>query len=152
MLRLVPFLMFLLLGSTAVRAEEADYATLKVRVEGIQSEKKGEVGVALFASKKGFPTHIEHSYEPAWISVTKGMQATDHVFEGLPAGEYAVSVVHDENGNRKLERSTLGFPEEGVGFSNGQKVKLSAPDFKDCKFALSEGQSEKILIHLDYRD
>jgi len=131
-------------------AEDAG-ATLEVRVEGVM-ERSGEVGIALFENKKGFPTHIEHSYEPAWILLEKGMKTAGHTFEGLPAGDYAVSVLHDENGNRRLERSVLGFPEEGVGFSNDQKVKLSAPDFDDCKFDLTEGEHKKILIRLDYRE
>lgn len=131
---------------------EDEGASLAVRVNVIQSEKKGEIGIALYENKKGYPTHLEHAYEPAWIPVQKGTETADHVFEGLPAGDYAVSVVHDENGNRKIDRSTLGFPKEGVGFSNGQKVKLSAPDFDDCKFLLSEGENKSIAITLDYRD
>lgn len=135
-----------------LEAAEDVGATLSVRVEAVRSHKKGEVGIALFENKKGFPTHIEHSYEPAWIPVEGETAAVDHTFEGLPAGDYAVSVVHDENGNRKLERSTLGFPKEGVAFSNDQKVKLSAPDFEDCSFDLAEGENKKIVLRLDYRE
>ena len=147
----VAVLLFLF-SPAGLEASKEDSATLQVRVEAIKSEKEGEIGVAIFENKKGFPTHIEYAYEPAWISLQKGMEAVDHVFEGLPSGDWAVSVVHDENGNRKLDRSTLGFPKEGVGFSNGQKVKLSSPDFDDCQFTLSEGEQKKITIRLDYRD
>ena len=132
-------------------AQDVDFVNLGVRVEGI-SNNNGEIGVALFNSPKGYPTHIEHAYEAQWVGVEDGPKAIDVVFEGIPFGEYAVSVFHDENGNRKLEKSTLGFPEEGVGFSNDQKVKLSAPSFKASKFALSNAEDIQIVITLDYRE
>ena len=102
--------------------------------------------------QKGYPTHLQHAYEAEWVELRKGQKAIEVEFEGIPFGEYAVSVFHDENGNRRLERSMLGFPEEGVGFSNDQKVKLSAPKFKKSKFKLSEGKNKKIVINLDYRE
>jgi len=121
---------------------------LKVRVEGIQ-EKGGEIGVALYNQKKGFPIELEHAYEAKWIPLKGGERSVSVHFESIPAGEYAVSVLHDENGNRKLERSTLGFPKEGVSFSNNRKVKLSAPKFKKCKFLLEA--DKEIITQLDYR-
>ncbi len=74
------------------------------------------------------------------------------VFDTMPAGEYAVSVVHDANGNRKVNRSFFGFPKEGVGFSNDQKVVMSAPRYDKSKFPLVAGENKTIVIKLDYRD
>jgi uncharacterized protein (DUF2141 family) len=153
MIRLTGMIAFLTLFlPIAGGAAEDEGASLAVRVNAIDGQRKGEVGIALFENKKGYPTHIEHAYEPAWIPVQTGVESAEHTFEGLPAGDYAVSVLHDENGNRKMERSTFGFPKEGVGFSNDQKVKLSAPDYEDCQFLLSEGEHQSIAITLDYRD
>lgn len=131
-------------------AQEVDYATLEVHVKGIRNHP-GEIGVALFNSPKGYPVHIEHAYEPKWVALQEGQETVDVVFEGVPFGDYAVSVVHDENGNRILERSTLGFPREGVGFSNDQRVVMSAPSFSKSKFSLSDGRPHRIIIALEYR-
>lgn len=128
-----------------------DFAELQVRVAGIRNSK-GYLGVALFQSKKGYPTHLEHAYEVKWVELKSAKESLQVVFEGVPAGDSAVSVIHDENMTYKLERSTLGFPLEGVGFSNDQKVKLSAPSFDSCKFPLANGQSKSILITVDYRE
>ena len=144
------FLVFVF--SNISQAQVDNTPTLEIRIEGIKGDKKGEIGVAVFKSRKGFPIHIEHAYETKWDKVSKGEAVINTVFDTLPAGEYAVSVIHDVNGNRMLERSMLGFPEEGVGFSNDQKVKLSAPEFKDCKFMLADGEHKKIVITLDYRE
>ena len=141
----------LLVVSRVALADDADGATLDVRVEGIRSNK-GEVGVALFHSPLGYPIHIEHAYQNEWAPLQDSPQAVAVTFEGLPAGDYAVSVVHDENGTRMLERSGLGFPKEGVGFSNDQKVKLSAPKFGKSKFPLAAGERKAIVIRLDYRE
>ena len=138
--------------SSVTQAQDAVAPKLEVRVEGIKSDKGGELGVAVFNSRTGYPIHIEHAYEAEWVEVQKRMETVDTVFDSLPAGEYAVSVLHDVNGNRILERSRLGFPKEGVGFSNDQKVRLSAPKFDKCKFTLSEGENKKIVIQLDYRE
>ena len=150
--RMIAIGLFLVLSASGLaQAEDGDFANIKVRVEGIR-DNKGEIGVALFNSPKGYPTHLEHAYEPKWLSLAEGPKAVDVVFEGIPFGDYAVSVLHDENGNRKLERSTLGFPEEGVGFSNDQKVKLSAPSFKASKFSISNSTDIQMVIKLDYRE
>ena len=40
------------------------------------------------------------------------------VFENLKPGKYAVSVLHDANKNKDLDKNKLGIPKEGFGFSN----------------------------------
>ena len=39
----------------------------------------------------------------------------------LPAGNYAVQVMHDENENNKLDTNFMGMPIEGYGFSNNPR-------------------------------
>ena len=143
---------WIVIFSAVAQAQDEKIPILEVRVEGTRTAKKGEVGVAVFNSRLGYPTHLEHAYETEWTGVQEGKEAVETVFDSLPAGEYAVSVLHDENGNRSLERSKLGFPKEGVAFSNDQKVKLSAPKFDKCKFHLSLGENKKIIVRLDYRE
>ena len=131
-------------------AADKESANLKVRVGGI-SANKGEIGIALYASKKGYPLHFEYTYEALWIPLEAMANSVEAAFEALPPGEYAVSVLHDENGNRKMDRNSLGFPREGVGFSNGQRVVFGSPSFEKSKFALSGSESKEIAITLDYR-
>ena len=44
-------------------------------------------------------------------------------------GVYALALYHDENANMKINRSALGLPEEGWGFSNNPSTLLSLPSF-----------------------
>lgn len=57
------------------------------------------------------------------------------VFKDLPAGDYAVMVTHDENGNGQLDSNVLGMPVEGYGFSNNPNV-MRKPTFDEARIAL----------------
>jgi len=61
------------------------------------------------------------------------------IFPGLPHGNYAVTVFHDENGNNDLDHNVLHFPAEPLGFSNGFKLSLFSgmPSFKKLRFAFT---------------
>ena len=47
---------------------------------------------------------------------------TTVTFDGVPAGRYALMVIHDENGNGRLDTNLVGMPVEGYGFSNNPRV------------------------------
>ncbi len=67
---------------------------------------------------------------------------------GLPPGSYAAQAYHDENGNQKVDRSLLGVPREGVGFSNDAFTGLSAPKWARAQFDFA-GDAE-IRLKLRY--
>ena len=50
----------------------------------------------------------------------------------IEPGVYAVQAFHDENGNFDLDRSILGMPEEGIGFSNDAPMRFGPPRFEDA--------------------
>jgi uncharacterized protein (DUF2141 family) len=75
----------------------------------------------------------------------QGDSETFH-FSGLAAGTYAVRVMHDENGNGKLDANLVGMPTEGYGFSNDPKVARK-PTFDEAKFELGAGGGA-ITLHL----
>src|SRR3546814_7150850 len=53
-------------------------------------------------------------------------------------GHYAVAIYHDENGDRKFNR-TLTTPKEGFGFSNDAPTTFGLPSFAKVRFAVPEG-------------
>jgi uncharacterized protein (DUF2141 family) len=59
-------------------------------------------------------------------------------FTGVPAGRYALSVVHDENANRKLD-TFAGIPTEGFGFSRNPVVRFGPPRFDKVSIELAAG-------------
>jgi uncharacterized protein (DUF2141 family) len=70
-------------------------------------------------------------------------------FDKLPAGEYAVSLFHDENDNKVLDKNFIGIPKEGIGTSNDAKGSFGSSKFEDAKFAVKAGL-KTITIHIIY--
>jgi uncharacterized protein (DUF2141 family) len=67
----------------------------------------------------------------------------------LPPGRYAIIVFHDENDDGRLNKSMLGIPNEGYGFSNNATGFLSAPSFESA--AVEVGSEDRsIVISLNY--
>ena len=68
------------------------------------------------------------------------------VFKDLPAGDYAVLVTHDENGNGKLDTNMLGVPVEGYGFSNNREL-MRKPTFEEARVHVpAEGSTITIIL------
>ncbi len=57
-------------------------------------------------------------------------------YTGLKDGTYAVAMVHDENGNGKLDTNFLGIPSEGIGISNNPRL-FGKPTFQEAKFTVN---------------
>ena len=70
-------------------------------------------------------------------------------FMGVASGTYAVSVVHDENSNGKLDRNFIGVPREGVGASNDAKGHMGPPKFNAASFEY-KGSRLDLKIHVNY--
>lgn len=64
------------------------------------------------------------------------------------AGTYAIAVYHDENGNRKFDRTLLGLPAEGYGFSRNPAGLIAPPSFDKVSFQTPV--SEPLTIRLTY--
>lgn len=69
-------------------------------------------------------------------------------FKNIPNGTYAISVIHDENDNKKLDKNFLGIPTEGYGFSNNIRPAFRGANFDESKFVLNIDKS--IVIKLGY--
>lgn len=104
---------------------------------------EGNVAVALYNTESSF---MKSPFHGKIIKAEKGTMEV--VFEGVPAGTYAISVMHDANENGKLDYRTSGIPKEGFGFSNNALNKLGAPKFEKAKFEFTG--STKIQIVLRY--
>lgn len=70
-------------------------------------------------------------------------------FADVPPGRYAVTVYHDENSNKKLDRNFIGIPSEGYGFSRDAPVRMGPPAFDDAAFEV-EQDAVAIAISLRY--
>ncbi len=121
-------------------------STIVVNV-GTFRNAKGILGCRLFRSEAGFPETSAGTVEKR---TTVSGASTICTFENVPPGTYAVSVMHDENDNRKLDKNFLGIPVEGYGASNNHTHAMSAPTWAESKFTVEAGKNVGLAIALRY--
>ncbi|GAX36824.1 DUF2141 domain-containing protein [Nodularia sp. NIES-3585] len=139
-----------LLSISSVKTVSAEpTATLTVVVNGI-SNQKGQICMGIYSRAKGFPMSTEDVVKSACVQ-PKGNTLT-HDFSGLKPGSYAVAIVDDQNGDRKLNKDFLGIPTEGFGMSRNPTVSIATgtPSFYDASFMLMKNQNTKINILMKY--
>ena len=123
----------LVLLSLAIAAP-ATAATLNVTVDEI-AVQQGQLKLALYDSEAAWKG--EAKPRAGNVAQPDGDATLEFSFADLPPGRYAVRVMHDENGNGKLDSNFLGIPKEGYGASNNPKV-MRAPHFDEAAFDLGE--------------
>jgi uncharacterized protein (DUF2141 family) len=116
--------------------------TLTVQVANVKSDK-GQIAVALYNSEKDF---MKTRYQGKVTKAIKG--AVEIVFENIPTGYYGLSIMHDANGNDKLDTNMLGIPKEGFGFSNNVMGTFGPPSFEKAKVEVNS--NKKVSISMKY--
>jgi uncharacterized protein (DUF2141 family) len=121
--------------------------TLIAKVVGLRNTK-GKVDVLLFRSSAGFPDEPSQAVVDDEHIDPKTLTA-QIVFQHVTPGPAAVTVLHDENLNDKLDTNLVGIPREGYGASNNPKKRLRAPTFAEARFSVSRPR-ETIRIRVMY--
>lgn len=119
-------------------------ATLTVEVGGLRSGE-GQVLLALFRGPDGFPGAHGKAYR--WTAAPIAAGRAQIELSGLPPGEYAFALVHDENGNHRLDKNWLGIPKEGFGASNDARGRFGPPKYADAKFMVTQdGAVQRVRV------
>lgn len=121
---------------------------LTVKVVGARNAK-GRIRVALFQGAEGFPENGSAALRREQADIDTHTMSAEVVFRDVPQGAYAVSVLHDENVNGKLDKGLFGIPQEGYGASNNPEKKMRAPRFDEARFSFSAPE-QTIEIKLIY--
>lgn len=135
-------LVLLLLSSFQNQNKETFNLTIEVK------ELRNSTGTVLFAlynREDAFPDeHYKKYLKKLTGKIVKGNSSV--TFENLPAGKYAVNILHDENNDGKIKKGLI-LPKEGIGFSNYQSIGLSnKPAFSKASFQLQSDKIVKIKI------
>lgn len=107
--------------------------SLEVSVKNIRNTN-GSIRVALFTNAEDF---LKKAVKNKVLKV-EGSEMTV-LFEGLEPGDYAISIIHDENDNGGLDSNAIGIPREGFGFSNNARGMFGPPSFEKAKITLNSG-------------
>ena len=120
-------------------------STVLVEVAGFKNTR-GTLNCRLFTKAADFPDGEGIVTLRAPITGPN----TSCSFSNVEPGTYAVAVVHDENGNGKLDKNFVGVPSEGYGVSNNKTYALSAPKWAESSFTLGTTESKALLVKLRY--
>lgn len=135
-----PFLALMLTACGSVIA-----ADLRVEISNADPAN-GAVYFALFDTETGFDARARtgQAISSDW------QERASATFNDLPAGDYAVTVFQDSNGNRKLDTNLLGMPTEPYGFSRNAVGNMGPPDFAAAAFGLP-AKDETLVIEVELR-
>ncbi|CAD7337793.1 DUF2141 domain-containing protein [Sphingomonadales bacterium 56] len=120
----------LMAGSGAAPAPEAQ--PLSIGVQGLRS-MKGDLLICVARSAAYFP---DCSKDPQKRHLVVPATNAAIPLGDMAPGTYAIAIIHDENGNGKLD-TFAGIPREGVGFSRNPAIRFGAPSFRSAQFAMT---------------
>lgn len=139
------FILFalLLLSSFSSIKKETNYA-LTIEVNDLRNSI-GEVQFALYNKDGSIPDEdYENYYRLLKAEIINGKSTI--TFNNIPAGIYAVNILHDENKNGKIDKGFI-LPKEGIGFSNFQSIGFSnRPNFSKASFTLNQKKSIHVKV------
>jgi uncharacterized protein (DUF2141 family) len=113
----------------------AGQTSLAITVKGVHSSK-GEVAITIYPgdSKLFLAPHAKLS------RVRLPAAPVVHACMDIPhSGDYAIAIYHDENGDHKFNRTLIGMPAEGYGFSNDAPAVAGLPTYSAARFTAHEG-------------
>ena len=125
---------------------QAKTYSLTVEVNQLRNST-GVVQFTLYNKDGSIPDeHYKKYYKLLKGKIENGSSTV--TFNQLPAGKYAVNVLHDENMDGKIDKGWV-LPTEGIGFSNYTKIGIgNKPNFKKASFVLND--DKKMMINIIY--
>jgi uncharacterized protein (DUF2141 family) len=140
----LPLALALVFGA-AIAASAQSSGKLNVSVAGVRNDD-GSVRCGLYSSANGFREPGREMRGA--VAPIKNGQATC-VFNGIPAGTYAIAVFHAERNETQMETGLFGKPKQGYGFSNNPSSTFGPPGFDSAAFAY-KGGALNLPVQLSY--
>lgn len=115
---------------------------LKITITNIKAQT-GSIQLGVFADSKSF---LKKGKEIKGFTKTVDGESMVFIIKDLPKGDYAISLFHDVNGDKKCNLNFLGIPVEPYAFSKNYRPKVSKPSFEDCKISVTANTSTTIKL------
>ena len=115
--------------------------SLTIEVSGA-TPGKGQAVCSLFTSAD---TYLKQPAIKLKKPIDNNGQAQFRI-DNLEPGTYAVSIVHDEDNNGKLNTGLFGIPTEPVGMSNNPRSRFGPPSYEKAAFELTTSKTIRITL------
>lgn len=119
-------------AKTAVPESDTEGVTVEITVTNLRNGR-GMVRACMTDEPDLFPRCDEGSGSFHASAPADG--AIAFRFADVQPGKYAIALLHDENGNGKVDK-TLIMPREGFGFSRDAAVRMGPPSFSAAAFVV----------------
>lgn len=119
---------------------------LLVRVENVKSSR-GLVAVSLYTDERRKFLAKRGSLYVGRVPARQGR--TDICIHVPKPGIYALAVYHDADADRGFDRTALGLPSEGFGFSNNPPTFLGMPNFGSVRIPVPRSGT-RTMVKLKY--
>jgi uncharacterized protein (DUF2141 family) len=119
---------------------------LRVRVKGVRSSQ-GLVAVTLYADERRRFLAKRGSLYVGRVPAQQGW--TDICIHVPGPGTYALAVYHDADADRRFDRTAIGLPAEGFGFSNNPPTFLGMPSFARVRLSVPRS-GVRTVVQLRY--
>ena len=117
---------------------------VEVQVQGLRNAH-GMVRLCLTRNPAHFP---DCNGDPAALKRSvPAAQAGSIRFAATP-GTWALAVIHDENGNGRLDKF-MAIPREGFGFSRNPRIRFGPPRFDEVRFEVG-GSTVRQIVRMKY--
>ena len=142
-------ILVLALTSGGISAQVSHGVAVQIEVTGLRSAR-GQILACLVSNAKAFPDcSKDANARKLAVPVRSGSQGPMVIdFGPMPVGTYAIALVHDENGNGRMDKR-LFMPAEGYAFSRDAPVRMGPPSFSAASFRV-EGQAVRHTVKMRY--
>jgi len=127
-------------GAPLLLAADGPGSTMTIQFDNVRNAR-GMLRLCLTRDPSYFP---DCSGDPQAVTTSVPATASDVRFPAVEPGSYALSVIHDENDNHRLD-TMLGIPKEGFGFSRNPAIGFGAPAFAQVRFSAEAGDSRQTV-------
>ncbi|QDH79239.1 DUF2141 domain-containing protein [Echinicola soli] len=129
-----------------VQPNHLEYAYTIISVDNLDMELGGNVKIQVFDENTMASEIMEPIFEK---TVAANENQLPIRLDALPEGNYMIAVLHDSNGNGKLDYSFFGVPKEGFAFSGQFSCELKSAGPSLHIIHLSRGL-QHVKLHLCY--
>lgn len=136
----VAFPLLLALGLTPASLPAKD---LRILVSGVDPAQ-GRIHCLLFKEARGFPASFDRAF--ATVEYPASGEMLTCTFVDVAPGRYAVSVLHDTDGNGAFEGEFEDEPGEAWGVTNNVRPRGRAPEFVEAVIYLGSVADYEVAL------
>ncbi len=121
--------------------------TVSVDITGLRN-KTGMIHVCMTAKPSAYPKGCDSDPQRR-VATIKASDAGSLVINDVAPGRYAIVLLHDENGNKKMDMKFI-LPKEGFGFSRDAPLRMGPPSFNATAFDVVAGKPVRMSMKVRY--